>query len=405
VTDPSAALPLSGLRVLDAGTYVAGSYAATVLGEFGAEVIKLEPPGAGDPLRRIGTPSARADATQLWLSEGRNKKSVTLDTARPEGAALLRRLAARADVLVESFGPGVLEARGLGWDVLREANPGLVLLRMSGYGQTGPLRHRPGIGHLAQAFGGLSYLAGFPGEPPVVPGTPFLGEYMAGLYGAIGVLVALAHRDRTGRGQVVDTAVSEAVLRELDEMVVVYGLLGRRRRREGAGTVTACPHGHFRTQDDKWVAIACTTDRMFARLAGDAMGRPELAAPDRYGRQAQRRAARDEVERLVSAFTESLPRDALMQRCVAAGVPIGRINSIADIFADPQFQARGDLVTVHEPDVGDVVVPAVVPKLSKTPGRIASLGPPLGSATETVLRDLLGLDAAALARLRAAGAV
>ncbi len=384
-------LPLEGIRVVDVGTFIAGPYAATVLGEFGAEILKVEHPVAGDPFRRFGTQTNRADSTLAWLSEARNKKSVTIDLRVPKGAELFRKLVAKSDVLVENFRPGRLESWGLGWDVLSADNPQLVMLRVTGYGQTGPYRDRPGFAHIAHAFGGLSYLAGFPGQTPVVPGSTPLGDYMSGLYGAIGIMLALRHRKATGRGQVIDIGIYEAVFRQLDEIAAAYGLFGKVRQREGSGTVIACPHGHFRTKDDKWVAIACTNDKMFARLAEDAMDRPELASSGTYGLQARRLAARAEVDKIVSDWTASLTREELMDTCLKADVPIGTLNSIADIFADEHFRARRVLETVHEPGLGDVVVPGVVPRLSATPGRIAHLGPTLGNATDEVLARVLGL--------------
>jgi succinyl-CoA:(S)-malate CoA-transferase subunit A len=395
-------LPLEGIRVVDVGTFIAGPYAATILGEFGAEILKVEHPVAGDPFRRFGTQTSRPDSTLAWLSEARNKKSVTIDLRVPKGAELFRRLVAKSDVLVENFRPGRLESWGLGWDVLGADNPQLVMLRVTGYGQTGPYRDRPGFAHIAHAFGGLSYLAGFPGQTPVVPGSTPLGDYMSGLYGAIGVMLALRHRKATGRGQVIDIGIYEAVFRQLDEIAAAYGLFGKVREREGAGTVIACPHGHFRTKDDKWVAIACTNDKMFARLAGDAMDRPELASSGTYGLQARRLAARAEVDKIVSDWTASLTREELMETCLKADVPIGTLNSIADIFADEHFRARRVLETVHEPGLGDVVVPGVVPRLSATPGRIAHLGPTLGSATDEVLGRVLGLAAHELRELHGA---
>ena len=297
--DPEAAkLPMSGVRVIDLGTFLAGPYAASILGEFGAEVFKVEHPIAGDPMRRFGTPTKRHDATLAWLSEARNKKSVTIDLRQKEGVQLFLRLIGKSDVLIENFRPGTMEEWGLGWKELREANPGLVYLRVSGYGQTGPYRRRSGFAHIAHAFGGLSYLAGFPGETPVVPGTAPLGDYMSSVYGAIGILLALRHREKTGRGQIVDIGIYEAVFRQLDEIAASYGLFGKVREREGSGSFVAVPHGHFRTKDDKWIAIACTTDKMFERLA-EAMEHPELASSGLYGPQRQRLAARDEVNRLV----------------------------------------------------------------------------------------------------------
>lgn len=309
------------------------------------------------------------------------------------------RLVEKSDVLIENFRPGTMEGWGLGWPELRAANPGLVYLRVSGYGQTGPYRHRSGFAHIAHAFGGLSYLAGFPGETPVLPGTVPLGDYFSSLYGAIGVLMALRRRDKTGRGQIIDVGIYEAVFRQLDEIAASYGLLGTVREREGSGSFVAVPHGHFRTQDDKWIAIACTTDKMFERLA-EAMDRPELASSALYGEQRKRLAARNEVNQIVTEWVGSLPRTEVLTRCLDKEVPVGKLNSIADIFEDEHFQARGNLVTLEEPGLGEVVVPGVTPTLSATPGRVNNLGPSLGNATYEVMRELLGLAADDIKRLR-----
>lgn len=392
-------LPLDGVRVVDVGTFVAGPYSASILSEFGAEVYKVEHPLAGDSFRGLGTPTNRADSTLFWLSEARNRKSVTINLRVPKGAKLFRELVAKCDVLVENFRPGMLESWGLGWDVLSQDNPGLVMLRVTGYGQTGPYRYRRGFAHLAHAFGGLSYLCGFPGQTPTIPGPNPLGDYMVGLYGAIGVMLALRYKEQTGRGQYIDIGTYEAVFRQLDELSTAYGLHGKIREREGAGTVIACPHGHFRTKDNKWVAIACTNDKMFARLAEDAMERPQLAAEGTYGQKAKRLAAHEEVDQMVGEWTASLTREELMEKCLAAQVPIGSLNSIADIFADPHFQARDNLVTFEDPEAGEVTIPGVIPKLSETPGRITNLGPPFGNGTDDVLGELLGLTEAELVQL------
>lgn len=396
---PPKALPLTGVRVVDVGTFLAGPYAASVMGEFGAEVLKVEHPVAGDPMRRFGTPTRRHDATLAWLSEARNKKSVTIDLRQPRGVELFTRLVAASDVLVENFRPGTLERWGLGWKELSAANPGLVMLRVSGYGQTGPYRRRSGFAHIAHAVGGLSYLAGFPGETPVVPGTAPLGDYMSSLYGVIGVMLALRHKEATGVGQIVDIGIYEAVFRQLDEMAAAYAVFGKIREREGSGTVIAVPHGHFRTADDKWVAIACTTDKMFERLS-EAMEREELSSSGLYGEQRARLAARDDVNRIVEDWVGSLTRDEVMARCIRSEVPVGKLNSIADIFEDEHFAARENLVTVDENGLGPVVVPGVVPRLSETPGRVTNLGPTLGDATYEVMRELLELTAAEIAELR-----
>jgi len=390
---------MTGIRVIDLGTFLAGPHAASILGEFGAEVFKVEHPIAGDPMRRFGTATKRLDATLAWLSEARNRKSVTIDLRQPAGVKLFLKLIGKCDVLIENFRPGTMEQWGLGWPQLREANPGLVYLRVSGYGQTGPYRRRSGFAHIAHAVGGLSYLAGFPGETPVVPGTVPLGDYLSSLYGAIGIMIALRHKEKTGRGQVIDIGIYEAVFRQLDEIAAGYGLFGKVREREGAGSFVAVPHGHFRTGDDKWVAIACTTDKMFERFA-EAMERPELASSGLYGDQRKRLAARDEVNKLVIEWVGSLSRDEVMKRCLDAEVPIGKVNSIADIFEDEHFTARGMLASVKEDGLGEVVVPNVVPTLSATPGRITNLGPALGNATYEVMRELLEISAEEIKQLR-----
>jgi succinyl-CoA:(S)-malate CoA-transferase subunit A len=392
-------LPLAGIRVVDVGNFLAGPHAASIMGEFGAEVLKVEHPIAGDPMRRFGTPTAREDATLKWLSEARNRKSVTIDLRQQDGVALFLELLTKSDVLVENFRPGTMEEWGLSWARIHEANPRLVMLRVSGYGQTGPYRRRSGFAHIAQAFGGLSYLCGFPGETPVLAGTVPLGDYIASLYGAIGVLVALRHVETTGRGQLIDVGIYESVFRVLEEIAAAYGTSGKIREREGAGSFVACPHGHFRTKDDKWIAIACTTDKMFERLSV-AMGQPELSSSGLYGDQRKRLAARETVNAIVTEWVGALTRDEVLERCLVEEVPAGKVNSIADIFEDEQFAARGNLVRVEAEGVGAVVVPGVVPRLSATPGRITSLGPVLGDHTETVLRDLLGKTAAQVAALR-----
>jgi crotonobetainyl-CoA:carnitine CoA-transferase CaiB-like acyl-CoA transferase len=404
VPKPIAAAPLAGVRVLDIATFVAAPYCATILSEFGAEVIKVEEPRAGDPFRRFGTPTERADSTLAWLSEARNKASITLDLRSDEGAALFKRLAAISDIICENFRPGTLEKWGLGWEDLSAVNPKLILLRVTGYGQTGPYRDRPGFARIAHAVGGLSGLAGMPDGPPVTPGSTSLGDYLAGLYGAVGALVALTHVRAGGPGQVIDIGLYEAVFRVLDELAPAYARNGIVREREGIGTRNACPHGHFPTKDGKWVAIACTTDKMFARLA-QAMRRPELAAADAYGPQQRRLAARQTVDRLVACWTGSLDREQVMARCLAEEVPAGPLNAIDDIFADPQFRARNDLMTVLDPELGAIVVPGVIPNLSATPGRITSLGPPLGGGNESIYRGLLGLGEAELRRLAAKGII
>src|ERR687888_2074447 len=273
VTD--SATPLASVTVLDLATFLAAPLCATLLGEFGAEVIKVEQPGVGDDLRRLGLPAGEAGSSYWWLVEARNKKSITCNLRDPEGQALIRRLIASIDVVTENFRPGTLERWNLGWSELSHARPSLVMVRISAFGQTGPRRERPGFGRIAAAVGGLSYLSGYPDRPPVTPGTPTVPDYLAGVFGALGALLALRHAERTGQGQVVDLGLYEPVLRILDDVIAVHGATGRVRERIGSGTESAVPHNHYQSRDGRWIAIACTNDRMFDRLLL-ALGRPEL---------------------------------------------------------------------------------------------------------------------------------
>lgn len=393
---------LEGIRVLDLGTYLAGPFCATVLGEFGAEIIKVERPVSGDNLRRFGTDTECGD-TLVWLSEARNKRSVTLNLADPRGRELLRELIQVSDVVIENFRPGVMERWELGFDQIHTLNPRAILLRVSAFGQTGPYRDRPGFARVAHGFSGLAYLAGESDGPPVTPGSTSLADYMTGLYGVVGVLLALRARESTGRGQCVDLALYETIFRALDEIAPAYQRDGYVRERMGADTVNVVPHSHYRTADDRWIAIACTNDDMFARLT-KAMGRPDLADPERFGRKAARLAARDEVNRLVSAWVGASTRDAVLARCYETEVPAGPVNSIADIFADPLYTERGTLVSVDS-RIGPLTVPGVLPTLSDTPGEIRWLGTELGAHTDAVLTDLLHRDAGEIRELRADGII
>jgi crotonobetainyl-CoA:carnitine CoA-transferase CaiB-like acyl-CoA transferase len=401
---PDLPQPLAGVRVLDLATFLAGPFCASTLGEFGAEVIKIEQPGTGDPLRKFGTPATPSGDTLVWLSETRNKRCITLDLRKPQGAELFKRLAREADVVVENFRPGTLERWGLGYETLAEIHPGLVLLRISGYGQTGPKRNDPGFARIAHGFCGLSHLVGMPDGPPLMPGSTSLADYASGLYGALGVLLALRVKERTGQGQVIDIGLYEPMFRLLDELAPAYARDGFVRQRMGADTVNAVPHSHYPTRDGKWVALAATSDKMFQRLA-EAMGRPELAAPEAFGQVARRVERRAEVNRLVAEWTGSLTRDEVLRRCAAGEVPCGPIYDIAEIFADPHYAARGNLQTVKDARVGEITVPAPVPRLSRTPARIEQLGPELGADNGAVYGGLLGLSAAELEELERAGVI
>jgi succinyl-CoA:(S)-malate CoA-transferase subunit B len=397
--DSKEVLPLTGIRVVDVATVIAAPYCAAILGEFGAEVLKVEHPVGGDACRRFGTATQSGD-TLTWLSEARNKKSVTIDLHRREGVALFKRLIEESDILCENFRPGTLEKWGLGWNVLSKINPGLIMLRVTGYGQTGPYKDRPGFARIAHAVGGLSYLAGMPKGTPVTPGSTTLGDYLSGLYGCIGVLLALRYREKTGRGQYIDVALYESVFRCTDELAPAFAMYGTVRERHGPHIESACPYGHFPTKDGKWVAIACTTDKLFARLA-DAMGRPELASSSLYGEQKTRLENRSDVNEIVRDWCGSLPREQVLQKCFVSRAPAGPLNNIADVFGDRQFHARRNMVSIDDEETGDtIMVPNVVPRLSRTPGRIKHLGPRLGEHTEEILKDMLGLSDAEIGELR-----
>lgn len=378
---------------------MAAPFCCTLLGEFGAEVIKVEQPGRGDDLRRLGT-AARPGLSYWWLVESRNKKSITCDLRRPEGQALVKRLAARADILAENFRPGTMERWNLGWDDLRPLNPGLVMVRISAFGQTGPYRERPGFGRVAAAMGGLSYLSGYPDRPPVTPGTPTIPDYLAGALGALGALVALQHRHRTGQGQVVDVALYEPMLRMLDEMIPVHAATGHVRERIGSGTEYVVPHNHYRARDGRWVAIACTNDRMFERLARDAMGEPRLV--EEFATMAERLRRREELDARVGAWVGAADAREVLARLDAAEVPSGLVASVRDLFEDPHVRARDNIVRFPSPLGGLLAMAGVVPRLSASPGRIESAGPvEAGAHNEEIYCGRLGLsrdDLAALAR-------
>ena len=388
---------LQGCRVLDVASFLAGPFAATQLAEFGAEVIKVELPGVGDATRRFGTMTECGDSLP-WLSESRNKKCITLDLRKPDGVALIKRLVEKSDVLIENFQSGTMERWGLGWDVLHAVNPRLIMVRISGYGQTGPYRDRPGFGRIGNAFGGLSFLAGFPDRAPVTPGSATIPDYMAGIYGALGTLLALQARQKTGEGQFIDIGLYEPIFRILDELAPAFQYNGYVRQRMGPGTVNVVPHSHYPTKDARWIAIACTNDKIFARLA-EAMQRPDLA--DRWATLAARERDRAEVDETVAAWTASLDRADLLKLCESAQVPCGPVYSIDEIFQDPHYAARENILRVDDPRVGNLAIPNLVPRLSETPGKVNWLGAELGAHNDEIYRGLLGLDDADLQRLKA----
>jgi succinyl-CoA:(S)-malate CoA-transferase subunit B len=394
---------LDGLTVLDCATFVAAPFCCTLLGEFGATVIKIEQPGVGDDLRRLGRRAASGQP-DWWLVESRNKKSITCNLRVPEGQALLKRLVSSADVLAENFRPGTMERWGLGWEDLRAVNSRLIMVRISAFGQTGPARERPGFGRIAAAVSGASYLSGHPDRPPVSPGTPTIPDYLAGTFGAFGALTALRHRDRTGEGQVVDIGLYEPMLRMLDELIPVYGATGYVRERIGSATEYVVPHNHYATRDGGWIAIACTNDRMFERLAVKAMARPELV-PE-YPTMAARLARRDEVDQAVGRWVAALDAEEALRRLDAAEVPCSRVASVRDIFQDSQVRVRGNVISVPSPLGGLLHMAGVVPHLSLTPGNVRHAGPlAVGADNEEIYCGRLGISREDLAGLRGRGIV
>ncbi|MST32099.1 CoA transferase [Acidimicrobiaceae bacterium USS-CC1] len=400
MTDPAG--PLAGVRVVECGTLLAGPFCGQLLGDFGAEVIKVEDPGAGDPMRQWG--QVKVEGRSLhWPIIARNKKSVTADLRRAEGQALLRGLLERSDVLVENFRPGTLEKWGLGPAELAELNPRLVVVRVSGYGQTGPYAPRAGFGSIGEAMGGVRYLSGEPDRPPSRIGIS-LGDSLAATFAALGAVLALRARDRTGRGQVVDSAIYEAVLALMEAVVPEWELAGYQRQRTGSILPGAAPSNVYPTRDGDGVLVAANRDTVFARLAA-AMGRPELADDERYATNDARGTHQAELDALVAAWTATQDADALLDALADAGVPAGRIYQTKDMLADPHFAAREAVVRLFHPQLGDFPLQNVAPKLSDTPGAVRTLGPELGAHNDEVYRGLLGLGDDELDRLRAGGIV
>lgn len=400
MTDPAG--PLAGVRVVECGTLLAGPFCGQLLGDFGAEVIKVEDPGAGDPMRQWG--QVKVEGRSLhWPIIARNKKSVTADLRRAEGQALLRGLLERSDVLVENFRPGTLEKWGLGPAELAELNPRLVAVRVSGYGQTGPYAPRAGFGSIGEAMGGVRYLSGEPDRPPSRIGIS-LGDSLAATFAALGAVLALRARDRTGRGQVVDSAIYEAVLALMEAVVPEWELAGYQRQRTGSILPGAAPSNVYPTRDGDEVLVAANRDTVFARLAA-AMGRPELAGDERYATNDARGAHQAELDALVAAWTATQDADALLDALADAGVPAGRIYQTKDMLADPHFAAREAVVRLFHPQLGDFPLQNVAPKLSDTPGAVRTLGPELGAHNDEVYRGLLGIGDDELDRLRAGGIV
>ena len=392
--------PLAGLSVVELGALIAGPFCTKVLAEFGADVVKLEPPGAGDPLR---TWRYMKDGTSLWWHvQSRNKRSVAVDLRHPEGQAVARALMERADIVVENFRPGTLEAWGLGYESIAATNPGLVMVRISGYGQTGPYRERPGFGVIGEAMGGLRHVTGTPDRPPSRTGIS-IGDTLSALYGVIGALMALEQRRKTGRGQMVDVALYESVFSVMESMLPEFDALGVVRERTGSILPGIAPTSAYRCSDGSYVLIAGNGDSIFRRLAL-AMGRDDMAGDATLAHNDGRAARQAWLDGEIEAWTSTRAPEAVLAAMERAEVPATKIYTVADIAADPHFAAREMIREIALRDGSRLKVPGIVPKLSATPGGFEHGGPALGEHTDAVLRSL-GYDEQLIARLRTAGII
>ena len=392
---------LTGLRVIEIGTLIAAPFAARLLAEFGAEVIKIEALDKGDPLRKW---RKLHEGTSLWwYLQSRNKKSLALNLRSAEGVALVKQLVEGADVLIENLRPGALEKLGLGWDVLHALNPTLTLVRISGYGQTGPYRDRPGFGAIGEAMGGIRYTTGTPGTPPARVGVS-LGDSLASMHAVIGALMSVL-RVKTGQGdgQVVDVSLVESVFNVMESLVPEYSMLGHVRERTGGALPGIAPSNTYPTRDGAYVVVAGNSDPIFVRLM-QAIGRPDLAERADLAQNDGRARHSELIDDAIAAWTGSLGIDEVLAVLEGAEVPAGRIYSAADIVADPHYQARDMLLDTTLPDGATLKMPGIVPKLSATPGQVNWQGPTLGQHTDTLLTEL-GLSEADIQRLKKDGVV
>lgn len=399
---PTPTGPLRDLRVIEMGQLLAGPFCGQLLGDFGAEVIKLEAPGVGDPMRQWGREQSQGKSL-WWPVVARNKKSVTCDLRDPEGQRLARELIARADIVIENFRPGTMERWGLGYEQLCEGNPGLIMVRVTGYGQTGPYAPRAGYGSIGEAMGGIRYTTGDPGSAPARTGIS-IGDSLAAVFATIGTLAAVHHKDRTGHGQLVDSAIYEAVLAMMESLLPEYAITGYQRERTGSVLPNVSPSNVYPTAGGEMILIAANQDSVFARLT-ELMGRPELASDPRYSNHTARGARMDELDDLIADWTRGADADDLLERLHRGGVPAGRIFTARDMFADPHFAAREAIARIPHPEFGELPMANVVPKLSATPGNIRHAGPELGQHNSEILGGLLGLDAEQLTKLAATGII
>jgi formyl-CoA transferase len=394
--------PLKGIRVLEMGSLIASPMAARILGDFGADVIKIEAPPKGDELRSWGTmlETSEGKLSAWWFTMARNKRLITLNLRHPEGQAIVLKLVEQCDIVIENFRPGRLEAWNLGYERLREVNPGIILVRISGYGQTGPYHEYAGYGNIGEAVGGLRYITGFPDRPPVRIGVS-LGDALAAQQAVLGTMMALHARERSGLGQVVDTSIAESVFAMTEGMLTEYMHAGVVRERKGNVLVQTAPSNTYLTGDGRWLAIGGNGDSVFRRLC-DLMGMPELIDDARFKDNQARIAHNDELDRIIGAWVAQRTLAEAKAMLDEAGIPAGLVMSAADIAEDAQYQARG--MIAHVPDErlpeGSVVMPGIVPRLTETPGRIQHSGGRLGADNHAIYHDLLGIEEAEMEQLR-----
>lgn len=394
--------PLTDIRVIEMGQLLAGPFCGQLLADFGAEVIKCEQPGEGDPMREWGREKPYGKSL-WWPVVARNKKSLTLNLRTPEGQQVVRDLVKNADILIENFRPGTLERWNLSYEELSAINPGLIMVRVTGFGQTGPYAKRAGYGSIGEAMGGLRYVVGDPSTQPSRMGIS-IGDELAATYACLGAMMALHARTRTGKGQVVDSAIYEAVLAMMESMVTEYAAAGYVRERTGPILPNVSPSNVFDTKDGKLLLIAANQDTVFKRLA-QAMGQPDLADNPRYATHAARGEVQPELDALINNWTRTVDLDPLQELLEEHGVPCGLIYTAPDMLKDPHFAARNAIVDVPHPVFGSLKMQNVAPRLSDTPGAVRHAGPELGEHTDEVLSGILGLDAATMDDWRARGII
>jgi formyl-CoA transferase len=400
-TPTNATGALADLRVLELGTLIAGPFCGQLLGDMGAEVVKIEAPGQGDPMRHWG-PQKRGTPSVWWPVIGRNKKAITLDLRQPDGQRIFKDLCRKADVVIENFRPGTLEKWNCGWTELAAINPRLILVRVSGYGQTGPYSQRAGYGGIGEAMGGLRYIVGEPDRPPSRVGIS-IGDSLAAVHACMGTLAALHHRERTGQGQVVDAAIYESVLNMMESLVTEFDQLGHVRERSGPILPRIAPSNVYPTRDGI-VMIGANQDTVFARLA-TAMGAPELAQDARYRDHTARGEHQQELDAVIANWTATLSTRELLARLEEHGIPSGLIYRTADMFEDPHFAARQAIVTTQHPQFGALRMQNVAPRLSASPSSIRTPAPELGQHNDEIYGQWLSLDATAREELRARGVI